>query len=218
MGIPIQKLLTVWADETSQKEIFSETFSEECYWRRRIELLWGLVWFCFILSFFFILRFFSSIFVLLFHQLWCIFLLCLFKCWEPKCESNNFLRMNRIFEQRVLCLHLWLCSLKKRMLNWSQRRITHFMVNYFYSHSLDRWAHINDWATLHPASISLKKKKKKKVDAEKDLYLVLYWSWPWLKPFSVSLNKQLLNWNRDLNFCLKYIHLEQIAYITFLLP
>lgn len=218
MGIPIQKLLTVWADETSQKEIFSETFSEECYWRRRIELLWGLVWFCFILSFFFILRFFSSIFVLLFHQLWCIFLLCLFKCWEPKCESNNFLRMNRIFEQRVLCLHLWLCSLKKRMLNWSQRRITHFMVNYFYSHSLDRWAHINDWATLHPASISLKKKKKKKVDAEKDLYLVLYLSWPWLKPFSVSLNKQLLNWKRDFNFCLKYIHLEQIAYITFLLP
>lgn len=145
--------------------------------------------------FFLILRFFSSIFVLLFHQFWCIFLFCLFKCWEPKCESNNFLRMNRIFEQRVLCLHLWLCSLKKRMLNWSQRRMTHFMVNYFYSHSLDRWAHIKDWATLHPASISLKEKKK--VDAEKDLYLVLYWSWPWLKPFSVSLNKQLLNWKRD---------------------
>lgn len=169
------------------------------------------------LSFFFILRFFSSIFVLLFHQFWCIFLFCLFKCWEPKCESNNFLRMNRIFEQRVLCLHLWLCSIKKCMLNWSQRRIIHFMVNYFYSHSLDRWAHINDWAILYPASISLKKKKKK-VDAEKDLYLVLYWSWPWLKPFSVSLNKQLLNWKRDFNFCLKYIHLEQIAYITFLLP
>ena len=110
--------------------------------------------------FFLILRFFSSIFVLLLHQFWFIFLFCLFKCWEPKCESNNFLRMNRIFEQRVLCLHLWLCSLKKRMLNWSQRRMTHFMVNYFYSHSLDRWAHINDWATLHPASISLKKKKK----------------------------------------------------------
>lgn len=63
-----------------------------------------------------------------------------------------------------------------------------------------------------------KKNKKKKVDAEKDLYLVLYLSWPWLKPFSVSLNKQLLNWKRDFNFCLKYIHLEQIAYITFLLP
>lgn len=126
----------------------------------RVMMRFGLVLFHFEF-FFFILRFFSSIFVLLFHQFWCIFLLCFFKCWEPKCESNNFLRMNRIFEQRVLCLHLWLCSLKKRMLNWSQRRITHFMVNYFYSHSLDRWAHINDWATLHPASISLKKKKKK---------------------------------------------------------
>ena len=120
--------------------------------------------------FFFILRFFSSIFVLLFHQFWCIFLFCLFKCWEPKCESNNFLRMNRIFEQRVLCLHLWLCSLKKRMLNWSQRRITHFMVNYFYSHSLDRWAQIKDWATLHPASINLKKKTKKKRLMLKKIY------------------------------------------------
>ena len=124
----------------------------------RIMMRFGFVSFW---IFFFILRFFSSIFVLLFHQFWCIFLFCLFKCWEPKCESNNFLRMNRIFEQRVLCLHLWLCSIKKCMLNWSQRRITHFMVNYFYSHSLDRWAHINDWATLNPASISLKKKKKK---------------------------------------------------------
>ena len=130
----------------------------------------GLVLFHFEFFFFFILRFFSSIFVLLFHQFWCIFLLCLFKCWEPKCESNNFLRMNRIFEQRVLCLHLWLCSLKKRMLNWSQRRITHFMVNYFYSHSLDRWAHIKDWATLHPASISLKKKTKKKRLMLKKIY------------------------------------------------
>lgn len=200
MGIPIQKLLTVWADETSQKEIFSETFSEECYWRRRIELWWGLVWFCFILSFFFfILRFFSSIFVLLFHQLCCIFLLCLFKCWEPKCESNNFLRMNRIFEQRVLCLHLWLCSLKKRMLNWSQRRITHFMVNYFYSHSLDRWAH-----TLHPASISLKKKKM--VDAKK------IYTWFSIDP-GPGWSHLVYRWINNY-----WTGKEQITYITFLLP
>ena len=158
-----------------QTKLAKRKYSQRPFQRNAIEegeSSYDEVWFGFVSFwvFFFILRFFSSIFVLLFHQLWCIFLVCLFKCWEPKCESNNFLRMNRIFEQRVLCLHLWLCSLKKRMLNWSQRRITHFMVNYFYSHSLDRWAHINDWVTLHPASISLKKKKKKKRLMLKKIY------------------------------------------------
>ena len=71
-----------------------------------------------VLFHFFYFAFFLKYFCFTFSSaLMFFFLLCLFKCWEPKCESNNFLRMNRIFEQRVLCLHLWLCSIKKCMLN-----------------------------------------------------------------------------------------------------